>query len=169
MLRFFSATLLFAVIAAPVFSSQVLAVEDKNKPVAQQQVQPAKKAPDAKSGEKKDEAAQKEVVETDSQKTETKPAEQPEGAKYDQDSANAPERQAECLWTGQRIVSLLLRDDVNTAREHTNFYDRFGCPKEYITVAFRCAIVQAERQPQQTDIAARVYGCWMSPELAERP
>jgi hypothetical protein len=86
---------------------------------------------------------------------------------YDQDTTNAPERQAECMWTGQRIVSLLSRDDINTAREHMNFYERFGCPKEHVTVAFRCSIRQAERQPEQTDISARVYGCWMSPELGE--
>ena len=85
----------------------------------------------------------------------------------DKDFLNLPERRPECMWTGQRIVSLLSRDDINTAREHMNFYDRFGCPREHITVAFRCAIRQAERQPQQTDISARVYGCWMSPDLGE--
>jgi hypothetical protein len=79
-----------------------------------------------------------------------------------------PERRPECMWIGQRIVSLLWRDDVNTAREQSNFYDRFKCPAEHLGLAFRCLIRQSERQPQQTDLGARVYGCWMAPEIAEQ-
>lgn len=75
-----------------------------------------------------------------------------------------PERRAECAWTGQRIVSLLWRDDVNTAREQARFYEMFGCPAEHLPVAFRCVIEQSENQPDQNDLTARVYGCWMSPE-----
>jgi hypothetical protein len=75
-----------------------------------------------------------------------------------------PERRAECAWTGQRIVSLLWRDDVNTAREQARFYEMFGCPAEHLPVAFRCVIEQSQNQPDQNDLTARVYGCWMSPE-----
>jgi hypothetical protein len=71
---------------------------------------------------------------------------------------------AECAWTGQRIVSLLWRDDVNTAREQSRFYEMFGCPAEHLPVAFRCVIEQSESQPEQNDLNARVYGCWMAPE-----
>lgn len=78
-----------------------------------------------------------------------------------------PARQPECTWLGQRIVSLLWRDDVNTAREQSRFYDRFGCPPEHLKLAFRCVIRQSERQPQQTDLNARIYGCWMAPEIGE--
>lgn len=172
MLRFFSAVIVLSAIAAPAFAEQTTVTEQKSVIVAQNKAQPAvqpaqAKKPEAKPAENKEQAAQ-----PDSQKAAEKPAtdakEPQEAASYDQDSANAPERKAECLWTGQRIVTLLLRDDINTAREHLNFYDRFGCPKESITAAFRCSILQGERQPQQTDIAARVYGCWMSPEVADR-
>lgn len=75
-----------------------------------------------------------------------------------------PERAAECAWLGQRIVGLLWRDDVNTAREQTRFYDLFGCPPDHLRLAFRCVIEQSESQPEQNDLTARVYACWMSPE-----
>jgi hypothetical protein len=78
-----------------------------------------------------------------------------------------PAREPECVWLGQRVVSLMWRDDVNTAREQVRFYDRFGCPPEHLKLAFRCVIRQSERQPEQTDLNARIYGCWMAPNIGE--
>jgi hypothetical protein len=75
-----------------------------------------------------------------------------------------PALRAECAWTGQRIVALLWRDDVNTAREQARFYEMFGCPADQLPAAFRCVIEQSESQPEQNDLNARVYGCWMAPE-----
>lgn len=75
-----------------------------------------------------------------------------------------PALRAECAWTGQRIVSLLWRDDVNTAREQSRFYEMFGCPADHLPAAFRCVIEQSESQPEQNDLNARVYGCWMAPD-----
>ena len=34
----------------------------------------------------------------------------------------------ECVWLGRRVVSLLWRDDLDTAFRHLDLYDRFGCP-----------------------------------------
>jgi hypothetical protein len=79
------------------------------------------------------------------------------------------ERRAECAWTGQRIVSLLWRDDVNTAREQARFYEMFGCPAGHLPVAFRCVIEQSENQPDIADLTARVYGCWMAPDARDTP
>lgn len=76
----------------------------------------------------------------------------------------SPALRAECAWTGQRIVSLLWRDDVNTAREQNRFYEMFGCPADHLPAAFRCVIEQSESQPDQNDLNARVYGCWMAPD-----
>lgn len=76
-------------------------------------------------------------------------------------------RRAECSWLGQRIVSLLWRDDVNTAREQTRFYEMFGCPAEHLTIAFRCVIEQSQSQPDQNDLNARAYSCWMSPPAGQ--
>jgi hypothetical protein len=80
-----------------------------------------------------------------------------------------PERRAECAWIGQRILSLLWRDDVNTATAQTRFYESFGCPAQHLPVAFRCVIEQSENQPEQNDLNARVYACWMAPEAREPP
>jgi len=74
---------------------------------------------------------------------------------------------AECSWLGQRVISLLWRDDVNTAREQTRFYEMFGCPTEHLSVAFRCVIEQSQSQPDQNDLNARAYSCWMSPETGQ--
>jgi hypothetical protein len=38
---------------------------------------------------------------------------------------NGPAGNAECVWLGRRVVSLLWRDDLDTAR-HLDLYDRFG-------------------------------------------
>jgi hypothetical protein len=75
-----------------------------------------------------------------------------------------PWRRAECEWTGQRIMSLLWRDDVNTAREQNRFYEMFGCPAAHLPVAFRCVIEESESKPDQNDLNARVYSCWTNPE-----
>ena len=37
----------------------------------------------------------------------------------------------ECVWLGRRVVSLLWRDDLDTAFRHLDLYDRFGCPSAY--------------------------------------
>ncbi len=76
-------------------------------------------------------------------------------------------RRAECSWLGQRVISLLWRDDVNTAREQTRFYEMFGCPTEHLSIAFRCVIEQSQSQPDQNDLNARAYSCWMSPSTGQ--
>jgi len=39
-----------------------------------------------------------------------------------------PAGNPECVWLGRRVVSLLWRDDLDTAFRHLDLYDRFGCP-----------------------------------------
>src|SRR5262245_19677458 len=43
-----------------------------------------------------------------------------------------PAANPECLWLGRRVVSLLYRDDLDTAFRHLDLYDRFGCPSGHI-------------------------------------
>src|SRR6476619_7950030 len=38
-----------------------------------------------------------------------------------------PAGNPECVWLGRRVVSLLWRDDLDTAFRHLDLYDRFGC------------------------------------------
>lgn len=72
---------------------------------------------------------------------------------------------AECLWTGRRIVSLLWRDDMETALRYIGLYDRFGCSAEHLKLAFRCAVRQGPMDPKAADgLAARVQGCWLDPD-----
>ena len=103
------------------------------------------------------------------QTSETKPAEKPSSAtpeagkdpqKVDefaeaQHAITGPAGNPECVWLGRRVVSLLWRDDLDTAFRHLDLYDRFGCPAAHIQSSFRCLILhwkqhrpEGGRQPQ---------------------
>lgn len=76
--------------------------------------------------------------------------------------------QPECVWTGRRAVTLLWRDDLDTAFRHLDLYDRFGCPGAHIQNAFRCLVRQGNinidpKAPES--INARVHACWINPNL----
>jgi len=43
-----------------------------------------------------------------------------------------PSGNPECVWLGRRVVSLLWRDDLDTAFRHLDLYDRFACPGAHI-------------------------------------
>ena len=51
-----------------------------------------------------------------------------------------PAGNPECVWLGRRVVSLLWRDDLDTAFRHLDLYDRFGCPGGHVQA-------QADRGP----------------------
>src|SRR6266567_6770210 len=53
-----------------------------------------------------------------------------------------PAANPECMWLGKRVVSLLSRDDLDTAFRHLDLYDRFGCPAGHIQATFRCLVRQ---------------------------
>lgn len=70
----------------------------------------------------------------------------------------------ECVWLGRRAVSLLWRDDLDTAFRHMELYDRFGCPAAHIQATFRCVVRQGSIDPKATDtLSGRVHGCWINP------
>src|SRR5262249_59779090 len=74
--------------------------------------------------------------------------------------------QPECVWTGRRVVSLLWRDDLDTALRQLEMYDRFGCPGDHLQQAFRCVVRQGEIDKKSTDsIGMRVAACWPTPRL----
>jgi hypothetical protein len=74
--------------------------------------------------------------------------------------------QPECVWTGRRVVSLLWRDDLDTALRQLEIYDRFGCPGDHLQQAFRCVVRQGEIDKKSTDsIGMRVAACWLTPSL----
>jgi hypothetical protein len=75
-----------------------------------------------------------------------------------------PAANPECLWLGRRVVSLLWRDDLDTAFRHLDLYDRFGCPAGHIQATFRCLVRQGSIDPKQTDtVNSRVHSCWINP------
>jgi hypothetical protein len=75
-----------------------------------------------------------------------------------------PAANPECLWLGRRVVSLLWRDDLDTAFRHLDLYDRFGCPAGHIQATFRCVVRQGNIDPKATDtLNSRVHSCWINP------
>jgi len=71
----------------------------------------------------------------------------------------------ECVWMGIRVVTLLWRDDLDTAFRHLDLYDRFGCPGEHVRASFRCLIRQGRIEPKSETVNARVEACWLNPNL----
>lgn len=82
-----------------------------------------------------------------------------------QRAMNGPAGNPECVWLGRRVVSLLWRDDVETAFRHLDLYDRFGCPSGHIQASFRCLILRSNSvDPKSPDsLYGWVNACWMNP------
>ena len=83
---------------------------------------------------------------------------------------SGPAGNPECVWLGRRVVSLLWRDDLDTAFRHLDLYDRFGCPGPHIQATFRCLVRQGNIDPkQQETLNGRVHACWLNPTLDPAP
>ncbi len=81
-----------------------------------------------------------------------------------------PAGNPECIWLGRRVVSLLWRDDLDTAFRHLDLYDRFGCPSAHIQATFRCLVRQGNIDPKaQETLNGRVHACWVNPGLPPTP
>ena len=81
-----------------------------------------------------------------------------------------PAGNPECVWLGRRVVSLLWRDDLDTAFRHLDLYDRFGCPSSHVQATFRCVVRQGQIDPKAQDsLNSRVHGCWINPALPPAP
>jgi hypothetical protein len=79
---------------------------------------------------------------------------------------NGPAGNPECVWLGRRVVSLLWRDDLDTAFRHLDLYDRFGCPGAYIQATFRCLVRQGNIDPKAPEtLNGRIHACWLNPGL----
>ncbi len=75
--------------------------------------------------------------------------------------------QSQCSWPGQRLVHSLLRDDTVAAKDHLSFYEKFGCPVDYLSKAFACAVdAPTGANRPRTDVL--VENCWetLSPTRA---
>ena len=96
----------------------------------------------------------------DGKDAQRKPDEFAEAAKL----LGGPAAYPECVWLGRRVVSLLWRDDLDTAFRHLDLYDRFGCPSGHIQVTFRCLVRQGNIDPKAPEaLNSRVHACWINP------
>jgi hypothetical protein len=84
---------------------------------------------------------------------------------------SGPAGNPECVWLGRRVVSLLWRDDLDTAFRHLDLYDRFGCPSAHIQAAFRCLVLHSSAiDPKTPDsLNSQVLACWINPSLEVAP
>ncbi len=82
-----------------------------------------------------------------------------------------PAGNPECMWLGSRILSLLYRDDLDTAFRHLDLYDRFGCPGGYIQVTFRCLVLHSDAidSKKEDSLSGQVHACWLNPAAEARP
>ena len=81
-----------------------------------------------------------------------------------------PAGNPECVWLGRRVVTLLWRDDLDTAFRHLDLYDRFGCPSAHIQATFRCLVRSGNIDPKAQDtLNGRVHACWLNPGLEPTP
>jgi hypothetical protein len=82
-----------------------------------------------------------------------------------------PAGHPECVWIGRNVVSLMWKDDLDTAFRHLDIYDRFGCPAGHIQATFRCVVRQGNfdsKLPAET-LRGRVHACWIDPNLEVSP
>jgi hypothetical protein len=82
-----------------------------------------------------------------------------------QTAVNGPAGNPECVWLGRRVVSLMWRDDLDTAFRHLDLYDRFGCPGGHVQAAFRCLTRfggQIDPKVAET-LSSRIHACWINP------
>jgi len=80
---------------------------------------------------------------------------------------SGPAGNPECVWLGRRVVTLLWRDDLDTAFRHLDLYDRFGCPSAHVQATFRCLILHGSNiDPKAADsLNGRVHSCWINPSM----
>ncbi len=78
---------------------------------------------------------------------------------------NGPAGNPECVWLGRRVVSLMWRDDLDTAFRHLDLYDRFGCPGGHVQATFRCLVrFGGSIDPKVAEtLNGRVHDCWINP------
>ncbi|MBE1236214.1 hypothetical protein IHV25_00895 [Phaeovibrio sulfidiphilus] len=76
-----------------------------------------------------------------------------------------------CSWTGERIVSLLVREDAESAERFLAFYNRFDCPPARIAEAFSCVLQSpvagaTSESLGGLSLASVASACWSDPTLA---
>lgn len=107
----------------------------------------------------------------------TKPSAKPDGDKEADRrpaaaasvSAEIASAQAECAWVGKRVVSLLVRDDVDTATDFTRFYAMFHCPEAHIGATLACVVSDPGAAREGAALTEHVDLCWANPSTRLLP
>ena len=78
---------------------------------------------------------------------------------------SGPAGNPECVWLGRRVVSLMWRDDLDTAFRHLDLYDRFGCPGGHVQATFRCLTRFGGQIDDKVprSLSDRIQACWINP------
>jgi hypothetical protein len=78
---------------------------------------------------------------------------------------SGPAGNPECVWLGRRVVSLMWRDDLDTAFRHLDLYDRFGCPGGHVQATFRCLTRFGSQIDDKVprSLTDRIHACWINP------
>lgn len=95
-----------------------------------------------------------------------------------------PDVEGECRRVGERVISLLYRDDVDQSRKFLDFYRFFGCRESHLAPSFRCLVQKADaeatryqtvlnavngdtskikKEDQQKELSTIVTECWSTP------
>jgi hypothetical protein len=162
-------------VAVPLLAQTLLAQNgEPSKPAEPGKGDPAKADP-AKAAD---------PAKTDPAKSDAKA--EPGKAEAAKDTAGRPDESAEtprplmgtaglgeCVRLGVNAVTLMVKDDLDTAFRHLELYDRFGCPGEHVQVSFRCVLRQGDidlKDQKGVDFFnKRVRACWMNPALPAPP
>lgn len=72
--------------------------------------------------------------------------------------------ESECVWLGKRIISLLKREDIDTAQTFDKFYTAFNCPTAYLGKAFGCSVASELAKEEAVD--EQINRCWADPYTA---
>jgi hypothetical protein len=110
----------------------------------------------------------------DAKPAEQKPAEPKSEAAHLADvqrTLSGPAGQPECTHLGELAITLMAKNDLDTAFRHMDLYDRFGCPGRHIQDSFRCLLLAGI--PNSKDSAAsletKVQNCWAPKATAATP
>ena len=70
----------------------------------------------------------------------------------------------ECVHLGENAITLMMKNDLDTAFRHVDLYDRFGCPGAHVQTSFRCLLRFGMPGPKDADtLESRVRRCWLNP------
>jgi hypothetical protein len=83
---------------------------------------------------------------------------------------SGPAANPECVHLGELAITLMAKNDLDTAFRHMDLYDRFGCPGAHIQQSFRCLLLAGiPSSKDSTPLDSLVRTCWVSPKAAPAP